>query len=135
MYGFHFTLRVLGVGSIQDTQCGFKVRPSLPTQRGPLTPRCTALHPARRAGYLPASAPGKLDLRRRASPTRLTPTYSRERSPCALARSRWQQAQRRHCHHGHGIRLAGDAIELRGRTVERLGWVCASGCTGELERE
>ena len=32
MYGFHFTLRVLGVGWIQDTQCGFKVRPPLRLQ-------------------------------------------------------------------------------------------------------
>ena len=38
MYGFHFTLRVLGVGWIKDTQCGFKVRPPrLPSQRNSLT--------------------------------------------------------------------------------------------------
>ena len=36
MYGFHFTLRILGVGWIQDTQCGFKVRP--------LPPICNAIH-------------------------------------------------------------------------------------------
>lgn len=38
MYGFHFTLRALGVGWIQDTQCGFKVCPPLRLQLNPLTP-------------------------------------------------------------------------------------------------
>jgi dolichyl-phosphate beta-glucosyltransferase len=38
MYGFHFTLRVLGVGWIQDTQCGFKVRAPLPSRRNLSTP-------------------------------------------------------------------------------------------------
>jgi dolichyl-phosphate beta-glucosyltransferase len=29
MYGFHFLLKTVGVGYVHDTQCGFKVCPSL----------------------------------------------------------------------------------------------------------
>lgn len=55
MYGFHFTLRVLGVGWIQDTQCGFKVRPPHPSQRDSLTPSLTQLftRPAAQALFPP----------------------------------------------------------------------------------
>ena len=45
----HFTLRALGVGWIQETQCGFKVCPPLRLQLSSLCPPCnTALHPAHR---------------------------------------------------------------------------------------
>jgi hypothetical protein len=132
MYGFHFTLRVLGVGWIQDTQCGFKVGSSLSRPNSLTHPR-VALHAARRAGHLPASSPSQLDIRRRTPPHRLVPAYPGERSPGALARSRREQAQCRHCHLGHGVRFIGDAFELHGGAVERLGWVWTSG-SSEWER-
>jgi len=78
----------LGVGWIQDTQCGFKVIPPLLATQFINRPSCTAVHSASRASNLPAPAPSKLDFRRRAPPPRLASVYPREGSPCALARSR-----------------------------------------------
>ena len=115
MKGFHTILRVLGVGHIGDTQCGFKVsRSNSPPAdlEGDMT---TAIQPGRCSSSLPASPSSHMDIRCGAPHDRPGTEYSRLGDPGALAGDPWEQVE--HCRS-----FVWDAAGSTYHEVQLLGW-------------